>query len=203
MTEALPRKTEEQECGIRIERCRLHAKAWTPGSPEASRTAPSLLFHVSLGCVELWRSFPNRLASATGRRVIACDRLGFGGSDAHPGRLELEFISTEARHVVPRLGEQLGVGEFVACGHSVGGGMAVETAARSQTQCQALVTIAAQAFVEDKALAGFAPHNVMSKAPPISRSWRDTTATRPNGWWMPGSPHGSRPNSRAGALTRP
>lgn len=56
--------------------------------------------------------------------------------------------------MVPRLCEQLGVTAFVACGHSVGGGMAIETAAHFPTQCRALVTIAAQAFVEDRTLEG-------------------------------------------------
>ena len=154
MTEARPVDVQEQECWIPIEQGRVFAKTWTPQVAEAGRIAPVLLFHDSLGCVALWRSFPGLLAAATGRRVIAYDRLGFGRSDPHPGRLELDFIAREAQHVVPRLCEQLGVTEFVACGHSVGGGMAVETAARLHAQCRALVTIAAQAFVEAETLAG-------------------------------------------------
>jgi pimeloyl-ACP methyl ester carboxylesterase len=154
MPETPPARIEEKECQIRIEEGRLFAKTWTPEVPEAGRLAPILLFHDSLGCVDLWRSFPRLLASTTGRRVIAYDRLGFGRSDPYPGQLGLDFIPMEAQHVIPRLCEQVGVTDFVACGHSVGGGMAVETAARFQTQCRALVTIAAQAFVEDKTLAG-------------------------------------------------
>lgn len=60
----------------------------------------------------------------------------------------------EARSVLPHSCEQLDVGEFIACGHSVGGGMAVEAASYFQARCRALVTIAAQAFVEDKTLEG-------------------------------------------------
>jgi pimeloyl-ACP methyl ester carboxylesterase len=153
-TETPPVKIEEDESHIRIEGRRLFAKAWTPEVPEAGRLAPILLFHDSLGCVDLWRGFPGRLASTTGRRVIAYDRLGFGRSDPHPGRLEPDFIPMEVLRAVPQLFEQLGVTDFVACGHSVGGGMAVETAARCQARCRALVTIAAQAFVEDRTLAG-------------------------------------------------
>jgi pimeloyl-ACP methyl ester carboxylesterase len=147
-------RIEERECWIRIEEGRLFARTWTPEVAGAARPAPILLFHDSLGCVELWRSFPRLLASTTGRRVIAYDRLGFGRSDPHPHRLGFDFIRMEAQRVVPPLCEQLGVTELVACGHSVGGGMAVETAARFQAECQALVTIAAQAFVEDKILEG-------------------------------------------------
>lgn len=154
MPSTSPVGNKEAETWIRLDEGRLFAKTWTPELPEADRRAPILLFHDSLGSVDLWRSFPRHLALATGRGVITYDRLGFGRSDPHPGRLPFDFIRREAQHVVPRLCEQLGVTEFVAYGHSVGGGMAVEAAAHLQTQCVALVTIAAQAFVEDRTLAG-------------------------------------------------
>lgn len=139
---------------VRLPEGKLFTRSWTSSNPEASRRAPILLFHDSLGCVELWRSFPEKLAAATGRRVVAYDRLGFGRSDPHPGKLGLDFVADEGRSVVPQLCDQLGIGEFIACGHSVGGGMAVETAAQWPERCRALVTIAAQAFVEDRTLEG-------------------------------------------------
>lgn len=131
---------------------RLYVKDWTPDA--SASLPPILLFHDSLGCVDLWRSFPAQLAAATARRVVAYDRLGFGRSDPHPGTLPLDFVAAEARDSVPLLLDHLGIGDFVACGHSVGGGMAVETAARFPSRCRALVTIAAQVFVEDRTLAG-------------------------------------------------
>jgi pimeloyl-ACP methyl ester carboxylesterase len=63
--------------------------------------APILLFHDSLGCVDLWREFPAQLATATHRAVVAYDRLGFGRSDSHVGPLPLNFIRDEALIVVP------------------------------------------------------------------------------------------------------
>jgi pimeloyl-ACP methyl ester carboxylesterase len=153
-TNSMPQTINEHECHLQIEERRLFAKTWTPDGPDAPRLAPILLFHDSLGSVDLWRSFPRHLAEATRRRVIAYDRLGFGRSDPYPGRLPLDFIRREAQYVAPHLCEQLDVQEFVACGHSVGGGMAIETAAHLQARCKALVTIAAQAFVEDRTLEG-------------------------------------------------
>ncbi|WP_445504525.1 alpha/beta fold hydrolase [Microvirga sp. G4-2] len=154
MPEAPPVAIDELEHRILIEEGRLFAKIWMADAPEAGQLAPILLFHDSLGCVELWRSFPKHLAATTRRRVIAYDRLGFGRSDPYPGRLGSDFIAWEAQHVVPQLCEQLGITDFVACGHSVGGGMAVETAAHLPHRCRALMTIAAQAFVEDRTLEG-------------------------------------------------
>ena len=62
---------------------RLFARCWRPQAPteDPVRKPPIVLFHDSLGCVELWRGFPLRLADRAGRLVIAYDRLGFGGSD--------------------------------------------------------------------------------------------------------------------------
>ncbi|MAO56272.1 MAG: alpha/beta hydrolase [Rhodospirillaceae bacterium] len=133
-------------------RGRFAVRTWTP--PSADGATPLLLFHDSLGCIELWRDFPEALAVATRRTVIAYDRLGFGRSDPHPGQLDLDFIAAEARLSVPLLQQACGFETFVACGHSVGGGMAVEAAARHADRCRALITLGAQAFVEDLTVRG-------------------------------------------------
>jgi pimeloyl-ACP methyl ester carboxylesterase len=43
---------------------------------------------------------------------------------------------------------------MVPFGHSVGGAMAVATAARIPDRCAAVITESAQAFVEDRTVAG-------------------------------------------------
>ncbi|MBN3817845.1 alpha/beta hydrolase, partial [Paraburkholderia sp. Se-20369] len=60
----------------------------------------------------------------------------------------------EADHALRALCEQLDLASFVAFGHSVGGGMAVGAAAAYPERCRALVTVAAQAFVEARTLDG-------------------------------------------------
>ena len=132
---------------------RLFTREWrTEGIEPAG--SPLVLLHDSLGCVELWREFPALLATATGRRVIAYDRLGFGRSDARAARPSAHFVAKEATTAFPAVREQLGIVRFVAIGHSVGGGMAVEIAAHERRDCVALVTLSAQAFVEDRTIAG-------------------------------------------------
>lgn len=110
--------------------------------------------HDSLGCVELWREFPATLCQATGRQVIAYDRLGFGRSDARDQQPSLDFVAEEARDFFPLVCEQLDVNRFVVLGHSVGGGMSIQCAAQWADRCEALVTLAAQAFPEDQTLEG-------------------------------------------------
>lgn len=132
---------------------RLFVRVW--GEPgRAGAPAPIVLFHDSLGSVALWRDFPARLAAATGRAVVAYDRLGFGRSDPHPGRLDADFIRDEARTSLPSLRAALGIGRMVLFGHSVGGGMAVSAGAAFPEATAAVVAESAQAFVEDRTLAG-------------------------------------------------
>jgi pimeloyl-ACP methyl ester carboxylesterase len=139
---------------VSTEQGKLFAKAWMPPDQPLGTNAAILLFHDSLGCVDVWRDFPEKLAMATRRAVVAYDRLGFGRSDPYPGSLPAEFMRDEAATSVPRLREQLGIDAMIAFGHSVGGAMAVAAAVRFSDRCVALVTEAAQAFVEDRTLAG-------------------------------------------------
>jgi len=132
---------------------RVFARDWA--APAAAPDLPPLvLLHDSLGCVELWRDFPERLRDATGRRVIAYDRLGFGRSGARVAPPSFDFIAEEADTGFAALRHHLGLGRFAVLGHSVGGGMAVHIAARWAADCEALVTISAQALVEERTLAG-------------------------------------------------
>lgn len=132
----------------------IYARCWTPATSLATASSPIVLFHDSLGSVELWRDFPERLAQATGSTVIAYDRLGFGRSDPFPGSLPVSFIRDEAQTTFRALREHLGLESFIALGHSVGGCMAVATAARYPDHCKGLITESAQAFVEERTLDG-------------------------------------------------
>ncbi len=140
---------------IETVRGKLFARRWQPPAvTDRHKYSPIVLFHDSLGCIQLWRSFPAALAKHTGRPVIAYDRLGFGQSDPHPQTLDIGFIQEEATAFFPELLKHFAINQFVAFGHSVGGGMAVHCAARYASACEALITESAQAFVEDKTRAG-------------------------------------------------
>lgn len=169
---------------------RLFGCRWFPEGGEGSaQKPPIILFHDSLGCVALWRDFPEQLCRATGREVIAYDRLGFGQSDVYPGPLPLHFIGDEAAQFFAHLKAALGIERFIAFGHSVGGAMAAACASRYGESCTALITVSAQAFVEDRTLEGirvaqaqFAQPGQMgrlekyhgAKAPWVLSAWTDT-----------------------------
>lgn len=131
----------------------VFARCWYPNN-QPQPLAPIILFHDSLGCVELWRDFPSLLARATQRTVVAYDRLGFGRSDPHPGDWSNDFIRQEAQRYVPLVRASLGIDRFIAFGHSVGGAMATHCAGLFPQRCLALVTESAQAFVEERTVLG-------------------------------------------------
>lgn len=142
---------EPQDRWIATPAGRLFAQRWR-GRDDAA--APIVLLHDSLGSVELWRDFPARLAAASGRATIAYDRLGFGRSDPHPGRLDAGFVAAQAHEGFAHVREAFALERFVVFGHSVGGGMAVACAARFAAHCAGLITESAQAFVEDRTREG-------------------------------------------------
>ncbi len=131
----------------------IHVARWYPPQVALSH-CPIILLHDSLGCVALWRGFPEQLAEATGREVIAYDRLGFGHSATCSEPLPTTFVADEARGTFAAVRDALGIGRFVLLGHSVGGAMAIEAAGQHADACQALITVAAPSSVEPRTLAG-------------------------------------------------
>lgn len=150
---------------IDVPQGRLFARSWLPDAPSTYAPETIILFHDSLGCVDLWRDFPERLARAARRQVVAYDRLSFGRSAPYRGTLAFDFMHAEATTSVPALCEQLGLGALIPFGHSVGGAMAVATAALLPGRCSAVVTMSAQAFVEDRTTAGIREARSMFQEP--------------------------------------
>ncbi len=142
----------------------VFARRWLPRDCRHDRT-PVLLIHDSLGSVALWRDFPATLATASGREVIAYDRLGFGRSSPRTTRPSFDFIAEEGRDIFPLICDRLNLGSVIPCGHSVGGSMGVEAAAAHPDRAVALVTIAAQCLIEEQTLRGVAAAKVAFSTP--------------------------------------
>jgi pimeloyl-ACP methyl ester carboxylesterase len=88
-----------------------------------------LLLHEGLGSVSMWRDFPQRLAAATGRRIVAYSRHGFGRSAPRARPYTPRFVHEEAEEVIPALRKRLGLERPVLVGHSTGASMALVHAA--------------------------------------------------------------------------
>jgi pimeloyl-ACP methyl ester carboxylesterase len=129
---------------------KLFTSSWSPEKLHSS--TPILLLHDSLGSVELWRNFPEQLAGATQRRVIAYDRLGYGKSDANPELPDDNVVESESRTVAELL-DALVIQECAVFGHSIGGEMAVACAARLPDRISAVIAESAQCWLEEETLA--------------------------------------------------
>lgn len=133
----------------------IQAQWWEATEGHDASLAPIVLLHDSLGCIALWRDFPEKLAAASKRRVIAYDRPGFGQSDPQPTRPQVpDFIANEGRTILADVLHALRAEQFIVIGHSVGGCMGICIAAQHPARCVGLVTLAAQAIMEDYTRAG-------------------------------------------------
>lgn len=150
------------ETFVRIPNGSIYTKTWLPAEVESD--IPIVLLHDSLGCVAVWRDFPEKLATYLSRPVIAYDRLGFGQSSARRGIPSANFVTEEAEIYFPPIKQGLGLKRYILLGHSVGGGMSVEIAARDE-DCIAVITEAAQAFVEDRTAQGIRDAKAMFERP--------------------------------------
>lgn len=129
----------------------VFVRKWVPGHRAVD--SPVVLLHDSLGSVDLWRDFPDALAQGLSRPVVAYDRLGFGRSSARAAPPSLDFVAEEASIHFPAIAGALGITGFSLFGHSVGGAMALVIAAQ-MPGCNWVVSVSAQAFVEQRTLTG-------------------------------------------------
>ncbi len=96
---------------------------WHGPRPDA---APTLIFlHEGLGCVAMWRDFPERLAEATGCGALVYSRAGYGNSDRCELPRTVRFMHDEALVILPRVLDAFQIREAILVGHSDGGSIAL------------------------------------------------------------------------------
>ena len=87
---------------------------------------PTLVFlHEGLGCVELWRDFPERVAQATGCDTLVYSRIGYGRSDPVELPRPLTYMHHEGLEILPDVLDAAGIRQCVLIGHSDGASIAI------------------------------------------------------------------------------
>ncbi|MBV1701162.1 MAG: alpha/beta hydrolase [Hyphomicrobiales bacterium] len=147
---------------------------WTPGEPirlvfgnaelEAlclgppPSEAPTLvLLHEGLGCVALWRDFPQKLQQATGLGVFAYSRSGYGHSTPTPLPRPLDYMTREAVDVLPLVLDAIGFRHGVLLGHSDGASIATLYLGNVQDhRVRGAILMAPHFFTEGMGLAAIA-----------------------------------------------
>lgn len=157
--------------------------------PAAQAGRPALfLLHEGLGCVAMWRHFPEKLAAATGCRVIAWSRAGYGASQAYPEPRTPRYMHREALEALPALLAALQIECPLLVGHSDGASIALIFAGAFTAQTCGVVAMAPHEFVEEETLAGILaakttwtatdwPHKLAryhDDAPRVFNDWNDT-----------------------------
>ncbi|MDR2189476.1 MAG: alpha/beta hydrolase [Azonexus sp.] len=120
----------------------------------AANRPPLLLLHEGLGCVAMWRDFPQKLAAATGCRLVVWSRAGYGGSQPWPTPRQPDYMHREAEQALPELLAALDIERPVLIGHSDGGSIALIFAGAFPAAVRAVAVMAPHEFVEEAALAG-------------------------------------------------
>ncbi|RBL91730.1 alpha/beta fold hydrolase [Chitinophaga flava] len=116
---------------------------------------PTIVFlHDSLGCIDLWRDFPEKLGKETHCNILVYDRQGYGQSgpftDLSRGN---NYLEKEA-DVLHELIQQTGIRQAILFGHSDGASIALIAAAKYPAAIIGLITEGAHIFVEDITLKG-------------------------------------------------
>lgn len=148
------RKIVSQDFDIELAGCRLFARKLSPAAGQ-SAARPTLVFlHEALGCIELWRDFPQALATATGCDALLYDRRGSGKSDPLTEKRAQDYLHQEAFITLPEVLEKTGVKNPILIGHSDGGTIALLYAAKFPENVRGVITETAHVFVEDVTLRG-------------------------------------------------
>lgn len=126
---------------------RLECRWFGPGPDEA---ATIVVLHEGLGCVSLWRDYPEALAQATGMGVFVYSRAGYGKSSPANLPRPVSYMHDEATEVLPALLDAIGFKRGLLLGHSDGASIAtIYTGSIQDHRVRGLVLYAPHFFVED------------------------------------------------------
>jgi len=125
--------------------------------PPPGEASTIVLLHEGLGCVALWKDFPDRLAAVTGLGVFAYSRRGYGRSSPYEVPWPLTYMHQEGEEVLPALLDAIGFRDGILFGHSDGASIAaIYAGATGGSRLRGLVLMAPHFFTEDVGIASIA-----------------------------------------------
>ena len=142
------------ESAVNADGKRLEAVGFGPSPGEAPTI---VMLHEGLGCVALWRDFPQRLAKTTGFGVFAYSRAGYGRSDPVTLPRPLDYMTREALDSLPEVLGAIGFERGILLGHSDGASIAaIHAGSVADFRVKGLVLMAPHFFTEEGGLAAIA-----------------------------------------------
>ncbi|HEY4746183.1 MAG TPA: alpha/beta hydrolase, partial [Steroidobacteraceae bacterium] len=75
---------------------RLRVRRLAPRQDDGLERTTLIFLHEGLGCIEMWRDFPQRLCDATRCPGVVYDRTGYGASSPWPSDPGVRYMAIEA-----------------------------------------------------------------------------------------------------------
>ena len=159
---------------VDIDGCQLEIQYTTQSGVSYDENTPVIvLLHEGLGCVELWRQFPQLLCERSRCSVIAYSRAGYGSSDAAVLPRPLDYMTREAIDVLPLVLDSIGARKYILVGHSDGATIAaINVGSTTDYRVRGLVLLAPHFYTEAKAVAAI----TQTRAQYLSGNLRDKLA---------------------------
>ncbi|WP_454919032.1 alpha/beta fold hydrolase [Xanthobacter sediminis] len=119
-----------------------------PGDDDRLPVAPIVFLHHGFGCVADWKSFPGKVAQATGIPALVYSRRGCGASSPLLRPHDTNYLHEEAHQFMPMLLDALGVQQCHVYGHSDGSTIALLFASAFPDRALSSVVEAPHVFAE-------------------------------------------------------
>lgn len=121
--------------------------AWYGPAPDKAPTL--VLLHEGLGCVSMWKDFPQKLSERTGYGVFVYSRFGYGKSAGKPLPWPVTYMHDEAA-LLARILDAAKIKHCVLVGHSDGASIATIYAGSNQDfRVRGLALMAPHFFIEE------------------------------------------------------
>ena len=156
----------------------IYRRWYHPSGGGGDPRLPLILLHEGLGSISAWSSFPQKLADAARRPVLAYDRAGYGRSGPRPGPWPAEFMHYEAAELALLLAEE-SVDRAILVGHSDGATISLLYPSQTGPDAPAIagiVSLSAHVMVEQinvDAIDGLRRTYAEQLAPRLARHHRD------------------------------
>ncbi|MCP5075560.1 MAG: alpha/beta hydrolase [Rhodobacteraceae bacterium] len=125
--------------------------------PSPDQAPTIVLLHEGLGCCSLWRGFPKNLAKSTGWGCLVYSRAGYGQSDPADLPRPLDYMTREAKQVLPEVLDAIRFRRGILLGHSDGATIAaIYAGSVLDHRVRGLILMAPHFFTEDIGLAEIA-----------------------------------------------
>ena len=106
-----------------------------------------VLLHEGLGCIEMWKDWPKKLADRVKVNLVVYSRLGMGQSSKEEKKKNINFMNEESIYYLPKIIYSYCKDEPILLGHSDGASISIIYAG-NKLPCKGIILEAPHVMVE-------------------------------------------------------